>query len=1828
METQIQENAGMCSIPGLPSRGSSLSVLITRINLNPLCVLVEFWGNFDQDRKLAYQQMRKEIQYPRQVFHEAEGSPGDLCLVRIYETWYRARIVSRSDADYSVFLIDEGRTLHATSSILAWGHTDYFYLPPEVEFCVLANVLPLSHEKKWTKMALEYMKTFHGKIVTACVQDVVPQRTFLLDIPCLSKQMFEMGFAKKLSNEKFKDFVSRSLQSHSESVEPPITMTNKPFELLDQTGKQHCYMYPELQAETVETVIVTEVTNPLRVFCQLKVFSQELRKLAEQVTQYYEGRVGASFARPENLGTPCASRGSDGKWYRSVLQQVMPSNNVAEVLQVDYGKKQVVQVEHVRPLASEFFRMPVVTYVCSLHGIIDRGVGWTTSQIEFLKFLLLNRTVIARFEYQSPSEGLHYVTLYGDENTNINSLFGMREKCSMDSKALGDHVVHKNTTSQKSVGIEAEGSSLINLGDVKGNTSVFFADSLSPNTSHIAVVQHVDSPGKFWIQTQRYAEEFDQLMEGMEELYSDLASTEGLIRKAVPGLLCVAKSQDGVFYRATVCKVIDDKAEVFFLDYGNTEVVDCFNLRELPLRYQKLPALAIRCSLYGFQPSCEHWDQRSTLLFSKAVLDKVLDVYVLAKSNYTHVVRVTDPLADGEKDLSKLLWTAEFVEVVDPKKAVDKPVKHYTPKSKTCDVLETNTSQSSNLSSVTETRSVFKEYLFPIGSSVEVTVSYIESPSDFWCQKTRNAERLRVLMQELQDYYADSEFQPPLHSACVARHPENEMWYRAFIIQKHQTPHVTVLFVDYGQTRKVAIHDLRCIDQAFLKLNGQAFRCSLYNLIHPASHSPLDWCPDATSQFKGFVEKAASMNVVLTCTVYAVIYDAQKVVFNVVDLETPFQSVCSLLVQRGLAGHAPFNKAPIPPFRLDTYYYSTHGVKAGSEEDVSITSVKNVNQFFCHLGRNSAQIEELSDKVNTLCSQLENTACPKTFGKVCFAKYTDGLWYRAQITSTKPSIVVNFVDYGNTQEVEKSDLLPVPLEASGIMSVPIQAIIGGLSDMPENVPGEVNNWFESFVTDRPLKALVVAKEPSGKLIFELYDGKSQVNSMIREKFQIRPEKNEQITLKGYNSKGWNAQNGSHNVEKACLVSKTNAKHENNLHRSKWGKEPQRTSEDWRSQKETCAEPVESLSKSQDGNMRKRMASNHDGSVRESHCDSAKVSSAFAKSSTLKAAELPLKVINPGLEAEVFISHYNSHLDFFVQLLNDEDDIYSLVEKLNDDQSTCMAINPSDLHEGDLVSAVFPDDNSWYRAVVMKPPISEAVDVEFIDFGNTATVSSSQMRTLDGLLSLPRYSIHCSLAGITNADSEMASNLKKEIERNTERVTCTFIKLVGSAWEVKLKVNGVLLGSTFSSDATATVTPTDALKDSVPKHGLSSISVGTFYKEPDISDGLTVTGYASFISGPQLFWFQLAETDKLQEISDVIQKTGNAVESHALNDESLPIGSGCIALYSEDGLWYRAKVTSREHDTLSILFVDYGNESKVQMSAVRPLPCEVVDLPPQAFACQLDGFECSAGYWNDEAGDQFSDLITDQMLKVTVLKLGSLLDPETPHFVRLECGNLVINDAMKICWTENCSSLDLTNVPSVDSSVVIDIKPECMAESPVRPKDLPPTAAEDLPSDACTSTLTMQRPEVVCDYIAVVKEEQVESVFTPDESNDYMGIMPSQEELVVPDDLITKDNLRLTETSAGIENHDTARAKNSSGSPFPDVCIQSDVSETCGRAEFRRHFEREHLTSINHKNQMESTLQEDQFSEECTSILEQEESKTENNSEIFKTGKCIQTTFCI
>ncbi|XP_044232202.1 tudor domain-containing 6 [Thunnus albacares] len=1731
----------MSSILGLPTRGSDVTILITRVHLHPFCVLVEFWGKFSQERTADYQSLAKDIQSPGNTFQEFEGNPGDQCLVQIDGTWYRSRIVSRNGSKYSVFLIDKGMTNNTITSMLAWGKKEHFHLPPEVEFCLLANVLPLSPENRWSPVALEFLKSLSGKSVKAHVQDVlVSHRTFVLHIPCISKQMYEMGFAKKLAPDMFQDFVLMSLQAHSGAEVSPETQQSS-MGAGERLHKQELYMYPELPSGTVETVIVTEVTNPQRIFCQLKVFSREMKKLSEQITQCFEGRTTNCIVGPEMIGFPCAARGSDGRWYRSVLQQVLPSKKVVEVLNVDYGTKQFVQVKNVRPLATEFFRMPVVTYICSLHGILDKGVGWTTTQIDYLRTLLLHKTVIAKFEYQSISEGVHYVTLYGDENTNINNLFGSKESCFLEcEKTLGDYAIRSTAYSrQHPAQQEKNQKKMLPSGQVVEDKGKEIAEKLpvedlSLNSSHVAFVQHASNPSEFWIQTQNYANELDELMDNIYHLYKDSVNKD-VVRNPTVGLCCAAKAEDGDFYRATVSEVGEKQIKVFFVDYGNTEVVDRSNIRILPEEFRKLPWLALKCTLAGVRPKDGRWSQGASEFFIKAVTDKVLNVHVTAKYDDAYVVELTDPEGHGERDLTKLMCSsglAERDETQKQPKARMAMLPAIIPATPHSDVRLSGVYKNSGMSFQTQNTvgpasnerriATFKENMFPIGSVLDVSVSYIDRPNDFWCQLVQNAGHLKLLMHDIQAHYAGSEFQPLVETACIARHPDNGMWYRALVINKHETPHVDVLFVDYGQTETVSLYDLRRICPEFLTLHGQAFRCSLLNPVDPTS-AINDWNEEAIARFHDFVATAASNFVILKCTIYAVMYSEQKIVFNIVDLETPFESVCTSMVN--LVKSAPPKKVSGPSFRLDTYYYSTHNIKTGTEEQVTVTFVNNVNQFYCQLERNTNVIKDLKMKVNNLCHQLENVKLPTVFGTLCFAKFTDGQWYRGQIKATKPSILVHFVDYGDTIEVDKSDLLPVPREANDIMSVPVQAVVCSLSDVPTVVPSEVNSWFETSATECKFRALVVAREPDGKLLVELYHGNTQLNSKIKKMFRIEMQKEEQIVCQGQKASKVspnNAQKTPKAVPKQATEMDNNMQSikKNNISAPKrdetksaginlpFATKPLRHGK-WETcengqkfrpaplelyrpphQRQPCgstqsnmgngSEPADAHIKLREENLptvnKRLMKSKSLGAESQKEGD---VAPEAKIEKLLKLTDLPAKSITSGMEAEVYVSHCNSPLSFYVQLVREEDEIFSLVEKLNDLQSTPETNSIKDMHPGDLVQAEFADDSSWYRAVVREIHGNTTALVEFVDFGNTAMMPISKMARLHkSFLQLPMYSTHCMLSDAAALgkeemlDPEVVAAFKRDIGGNGDKeLKCRFIRQSGSVWEVSLENNGVKVmckAPTRCPTDDSEITPEkyeQVMEKSVQNSelpaensGKSQLNICSLrYHQQAFQEGQQLAVYVTTINDAQTFWCQSADSEKLDKITLSVSEVGDAADHRQFDTDCLSPGSPCIALFSEDRLWYRGEVIAKDGDELSILFVDYGNKSKVKATDLREMPPDLFETPPQAFLCELEGFDTSHGSWDVGAVDELSVLTTDKLLQLTVIRVIRE-ERKSRCIVLLECEGKVINEALKTWWR---SSMPVNKPDAVGLSTSCETPLTCDSteKETVLPEDQTPEETE-------------------------------------------------------------------------------------------------------------------------------------------------------------------------
>lgn len=1376
----------MSLLQGFPARGSTITLLITKVHLHPLCELVEFWGKFSQERKADYASMAKEIQSVGKRFQEFEGKHGDQCLVQIGDSWYRCRIVSRNDNKYSVFLIDRGMTHFTSTAKLAWGKNKYFQLPPEVEYCVLANTLPLSDENRWSPTALEFLKYLPGKCLTAHVQDVLEaQRLFLLDIPTVSNQMCKFGLARTLSPEMFRDFVLMSLQSQSNALVFPEGERAAPG-VSENLHQRDSLLYPEISAGSVETVVVTHVTNPHRLFCQLKVFSTELQKLSDHLSLCCEAETSRCSISPEMIGFPCATRRSDGKWCRSVLQQVFPNGKVVEVLNVDCGSKECVQVENVRPLAAEFFRMPVVTYVCSLYGIADSCAGWTSNQIEYLKRLLLHKTVIARFEYQNTFEGGYFVTLHGEENVNLNNLFGSLKSCFLEdndrARAAFSGWQRAQQDRKQTLVVEAAER------EMNRTAEKLPCEDLPLHSFHPASVQHVFDPSEFWIQTSNHANELDELMERIGSLYNDSAG-RNLVSNAAVGLYCAAKAEDGEVYRARVVQVVEEKQiQVFLVDYGKTEVVSRSSIRSLPKEFRMLPCLALKCALAGVKPKDGEWSQRACEYFSLVVMNATVTVHVAAKHNEDLAVHLTLDKAEGEGDVGALMCMAGFAEKArQPKDRITEFCALLAPSQPDSQTPDADSSHQPTIQSpiappptAEEGGTAFKTSGFPVGSVLDVSVSFIESPSHFYCQLVQHSGQLNLLMRSMQDYYRKSDFQPVVHAACVARHPDNRKWYRALVVSNYATAHARVLFVDCGQTKTISLYDLRNIGPEFLTLPSQALRCSLLNPLDSMSVVK-EWTKEATARFQGFVETAASDFVVLKCITYAVVRDAEDDVFHIVDLETPFESVSGRMAS--MFKSAPSQKWNTTSFRLDTYFFSTLNIKVGTEEQMTVTCVNSVGQFFCQPSRNADVIINLKVKLNKLCQWLENTTSPPVLGMLCFARYTDGQWYRGQIKATKPALLVHFVDYGDTLEVEQFDLLPVPKMVIDIMSMPAQAVVCSLSDVPVHVPQRVNRWFRSHATECTFRALIVARKSDGTLLVELYHDKTQINAELKKMFRVEVCTDQHVPHQ-------------HRTAAAATTETKATPHVQEAKMSLGPKPTRRLCESSQKVKPAALRlyrPPHQRSPNNTGKGSKPAA--EDGLLAEtSRLEPTSPGSKKKGVGNLpKLEELPSKCVPPGLEADVYVSHCNSPLSFYVQLVGEEDELISMVEKLNHPESAPHA-GILRVHPGDLVQAEFAADSSWYRAVVRESGSGTAAVVEFVDFGNTATTLLSKMGRLEKrFLQLPAFSIHCLLHGAAEETlhPEAALDFAEKMSGSGEKaLKCKFIRPCGSMWEVSLEGRGL------------------------------------------------------------------------------------------------------------------------------------------------------------------------------------------------------------------------------------------------------------------------------------------------------------------------------------------------------------------------------------------------------------------------------------------------------
>ncbi|CAO2607620.1 Tudor domain-containing protein 6 [Lemmus lemmus] len=1214
---------------------------------------------------------------------------------------------------------------------------------------------------------------------------------------------------------------------------------------------------------------------------------------------------------------------------------------------------------------------------------------------------------------------------------------------------------------------------------------------LKMNAFYDAQVEFVKSPSEFWIRLRKYKSTFSKLLNRMCSFYSSASKLDGVVLKPEPDDLCCVKWKENGYYRAMLTRLDSKSVEVFLVDRGNSENMDWGDVRMLLPQFRQLPILALKCSLADIWPLGKTWSQEAISFFKKTVLHKELVVHILDKQDHQYVIEILDESRTGEENISKVIAQAGYakyqefetkghvrlsahfpghgsshfiaetnkissannVEGEQKAKKDNKPVSLSETLTDTVSLSHAGTGQTGrDREKVTTDYSLLTlNYLktmpdccgkgeLEVGSTVEVKVSHMENPGSFWCQLTRNAQGFQTLMCDIEDY-CKSEPAPYEGDtrACLAIRTANGRWARAVISGTPSLEHVRVVFVDYGDKDVISVKNILSVSDAFLKVRAQAFRCSLYNLIQPTGDNPFVWDDKAVQAFSGFIDDAWQNNLELKCTIFALASRHNEEWFNIVDLLTPFQSACHFLVEKRLARPIKLQKPLEPSVQLHSYYYSTHDLKIGSEELVYITHVEDPWTFYCQLARNTNVLEQLSYNIIQLSKALMDLkASPLIPGTLCLAKYTDGNWYRG-IIEKEPNKIF-FVDFGNTY-VASDHLLPIPQDAHDVLLLPMQAVKCSLSDIPHDIPGEVTAWFQETVLDKSLKALVVAKDPDGRLIIELYDESVQINASVNEK----------LGLLGYRNN--TRKNGRENEIILCMTQTLEDRNDNVKSSpteclSKPGESRSRSRE---VMGESCKPKInparkelryvqastkanlvtyqDSMGNKNDGGFPLAIEKKEDmfgnspmsATKQDSTLPERKMGEPGSKDLPPKFCEFPQKTIVPGFKTSVYVSHINDPSDFYIQLMEDEGEINRLSERLNDVRTRPPCHTGPPWQSGDVICAIFSEDNLWYRAVVLEQQPNDLLSVQFIDYGNMSVVHTNKTAKLGPIdATVPALCLHCSLRGFLVPDMVSCKEMMNYFSQRTDEVQirCEFVKFQGT-WEVILAdEHGIIAEDMisrfpFKENAQMGLTTHIMKGDSSKSPAKPSIDTSVFlnWYNPKAK---SVRAYATVIDGPEYFWCQFAESEKLQYLETEVQNAAQQLADRKCCLQCPRIGDPCIVRYREDGHYYRALITNMCDDHLvSVRLVDFGNmEDCVEPKALWSIPSELLSVPMQAFPCCLAGFTISGGVCPQEGNDYFYEIVTEDVLEITILEIRRDVCSIPLAIVELKSKGENINEKMK------------------------------------------------------------------------------------------------------------------------------------------------------------------------------------------------------------------------
>ncbi|XP_034256372.1 uncharacterized protein LOC117654219 isoform X2 [Thrips palmi] len=357
--------------------------------------------------------------------------------------------------------------------------------------------------------------------------------------------------------------------------------------------------------ESTSGVIVTHIKNPSEFYVIMASAHEKLTKLSKIISKF---AMKSEPARSIEHGKLYAVKASDKSWYRGI---VIPTENNREVQDhyikfVDYGSIEKVTGDIIRELPCQYTALPAQAVKCSLLHTFPPSGHWDQSALNVMAKL---------------TQGILWMHVMETSPDKIQvDLFPMTGDGSAPS-SLRDTIVHLG------VGSFQEAGELPAVSSQRKYPK--HADlPLGVLNGHVLISSWL-TPSHFYVQKDL------SITKHISDMISSYLSVEDNESRPVNpyiGMPCLGKYSDGNWYRARITSLsTPGYAKVFFVDYGNSDIVDYGKINYVPESLLPIPELAVPCSLHEVAPLNDHGYSPECLEYTRQFEDTLLKMEVVSQ---------------------------------------------------------------------------------------------------------------------------------------------------------------------------------------------------------------------------------------------------------------------------------------------------------------------------------------------------------------------------------------------------------------------------------------------------------------------------------------------------------------------------------------------------------------------------------------------------------------------------------------------------------------------------------------------------------------------------------------------------------------------------------------------------------------------------------------------------------------------------------------------------------------------------------------------------------------------------------------------------------------------------------------------------------------------------------------------------------------------------------------------------------------------------------------------------------------------------------------------